>query len=374
MKIGLISGEFPPMPGGVGDFTRRLAENLGEHGHDVQILSRAGSSSDGLNISALRNWGPLCLPAMRGWARRHRLDAVNLQFQTAAYDMSPFIHFTPAALDVPLVTTFHDLRHPYLFPKAGPLRDWIVMRLARSSAGVISTNHEDDRRLIRLPQRRLIPIGSSISKATRESGDITAPFSPVRANEDAFVIGHFGFINALKGIDHLIEAVATLRAEGHDLRLLFIGGRRNTVESRADGLYLDELETRIRRRGLGDIVIWTGYLPDNAAGAQLRAVDLMALPYVDGASYRRSSLIAAIHSGCAILTTAPAVEVEAFAHGCNLWLVEPGSAEALAEAIRRLLRDREQLQTLRAGADRLSARFDWDLIARETIDFFQSLI
>ena len=22
MKIGLISGEFPPMPGGVGDFTR----------------------------------------------------------------------------------------------------------------------------------------------------------------------------------------------------------------------------------------------------------------------------------------------------------------------------------------------------------------
>ena len=44
----------------------------------------------------------------------------------------------------------------------------------------------------------------------------------------------------------------------------------------------------------------------------------MVLPFEDGASYRRSSLIAAIHQGCAILTTEPAHEIETFAHGRNL--------------------------------------------------------
>lgn len=374
MRIGLISGEFPPMPGGVGDFTRSLAEKLREHGQEVHILSRAGSSGEFLNVSSVRGWGAWRLPAIRGWARRHNLDLINLQYQTAAYDMSPFIHFLPAVVGLPLVTTFHDLRYPYLFPKAGRLRDWIVMRLARKSAGVICTNHEDDRRLARLPNRRLIPIGSSIPKASRGSCQSSAPLKPAGTNANAFVIGHFGFINALKGLDDLIDAIAKLRADGLDLRLVFIGGRRNAVESAADAAYHSELEEHIERLGLADAVTWTGYLPDHEVGAWLRAVDLVALPYIDGASYRRSSLMAAIHSGCAILTTAPAVAVDAFAHGLNLWLVTPASVDALENGIRTLMREREQLHRLRAGAAKLSARFDWDAIALDTIDFFQSLV
>ena len=219
MKIGLISGEFPPMPGGVGDFTRSLAERIRDHGHQVHILSRRGSTSETLNVSTLSGWGLGSLPAIRSWARQHSLDIVNLQYQTAAYGMSPFIHFLPAAIDAPLITTFHDLRYPYLFPKAGRLRDWIVMRLARSSAGIITSNQEDDLRLKRLPNRRIIPIGSSIPRANR--GDSVAVTAPWRAPADAnsFLLGHFGFVNAVKGIDYLIEALANLRSAGHDLRL-----------------------------------------------------------------------------------------------------------------------------------------------------------
>ena len=369
MKIGLISGEFPPMPGGVGDYTRRLAERIQAQGHDVHILSRAGSTSEGLKISAVRNWGPGCLPAIRDWTRRQAFDLVNLQYQTAAYDMSPFIHFLPRAIDAPLVATFHDLRYPYLFPKAGPLRNWIVRRLAQTSAGVIATNQEDDLRLSHLPTRRLIPIGSNIPRA-----DDRERSARPSADSDAFVIGHFGFVSALKGVEHLIEAIAKLRAQGLDLRLLFIGGRSNAAGSRADLAFQSALDERIRQLELGGAVTWTGYLPDEAVASRLRAVDLMALPYADGASYRRGSLMAAIENGCAILTTEPAVEVETFAHGCNLWLVAPGSAEALERAIRHLMNDRRQLKRLRIGAAHLRSQFDWDAIARETIVFFRTLI
>ena len=312
--------------------------------------------------------------AIRAWARRHGLDIVNLQYQTAAYDMSPIIHFTQSAISAPLVTTFHDLRYPYLFPKAGPLRGWIVMRLARASAGVITTNQEDDLRLARLPNRRLIPIGSSIRR--RNCNDSAAQSTRWRASADdnAVVIGHFGFVNAGKGSNNLIEALANLRAAGHNLRLLFIGEQRNTVDTEDDAAYLAALENRISRLGLAHSITWTGYLSDTEVASCFHAVDFMALPFTDGASFRRSSLIAALHCGCAILTTQPTVQVDAFEHGENLWLIPPLSSEAIERGILRLMSDRDLLQRLRKGARQLSQRFDWDVIARETIAFFRTVI
>ena len=375
MKIGLITGEFPPMPGGVGDFTRSLAEEFRKQGHEIHILSRQGSTSGTLNISSIRGWGPSSLLAIRAWARQRGLDIVNLQYQTAAYDMSPFIHFAPSAIDLPLVTTFHDLRYPYLFPKAGPLRDWIVMRLARASAGVITTNQEDDLRLAQLPSRRLIPIGSSIRH--RSCSDRDAQRTRWRASVDdnaVVVVGHFGFVNAGKGINNLIEALANLRAAGHNLRLLFIGEQRNTVDTDDDAAYLAALKKRINRLGLADSITWTGYLSDPEVASCFHAVDFMALPFTDGASYRRSSLIAAIHCGCAILTTMPTVQVEAFEHGENLWLVPPLSGEAIERGILRLMSDRDLLRRLRRGARQLSQRFDWDVIVRDSIAFFRTII
>ena len=48
---------------------------------------------------------------------------------------------------VPVVVTFHDLRVPYLFPKAGRLRPAAVTHLARAAAGVIATDPADEAEL-----------------------------------------------------------------------------------------------------------------------------------------------------------------------------------------------------------------------------------
>ena len=374
MKIGIISGEFPPMPGGVGDFTRGLAEHIRAHGHEVHILSRPGSYSANLDVGAVKGWGLGCLPAIRRWVQRLGISIVNLQYQTAAYDMSPFIHFLPDVIGVPLITTFHDLRHPYLFPKAGALRDWIVLRLARRSAGVITTNQEDDLRLRQLPNRRVIPIGSSIPNAIGNGDGPATRRGRARSDDEAFTLGHFGFVKGIKGLDYLLEAMARLRADGHDLRLQFIGGRRNMVDSSEDDTYLASLDSHITYHGLDDLVTRTGYLPQDEVATRFGAVDLMVLPFADGASFRRSSLIAAIHCGCAILTTEPVTPIDCFAHGKNLWLVPPRSASALEKAILALMRDRAKLDQLRKGAAALSARFDWDEIARETVAFFLAVV
>lgn len=372
MKIGLVTGEFPPMPGGVGDFSRILAEQLAGLGHDVQLFSRSGSASESLPLTTTGAWGAGSLARIRSWARQRQLDVVNLQFQTAAFDMSPYIHFLPRILPTPLVTTFHDLRYPYLFPKAGPLRNWIVMQLARSSAGVIATNSEDDERLKGLRRRKLIPIGSNIRARAQQAPDADSKRQEAGANLDSFLLGHFGFVSAGKGIAPLIEAVARLRKAGYDIRLAFIGARRNTVDSGEAAAYLQALDKRLRDLGLAEVVYWTGYLPEAEVATWLRAVDLVTLPYQDGASYRRGSLIAALHQGCAIVTTQPSTRIDAFEHGRNLWLVPRGSSDAIAEALLILMRDRKLLARMRAGARQLSQYFDWDRIACDTVAFYES--
>ncbi|MFW5748744.1 MAG: glycosyltransferase, partial [Chloroflexota bacterium] len=140
LRIGIVAGEYPPMQGGVAAYTRILAGHLADLGHTVFIHAdqRAVETRPDIHLDAVvSRWTRRAVRGVRHWAKEHQLDIVNLQFETAAFGMSPWVHFLPGILrPYPLVTTFHDLLVPYLFPKAGPLRPAIVRRLARRSAGV----------------------------------------------------------------------------------------------------------------------------------------------------------------------------------------------------------------------------------------------
>ncbi len=155
MRIGLVTGEFPPDEGGVGDFTLRLAEALAALGHDVHVITGplrkteyAIRHTPFTVHRAVSSWRWGCWRAVLRVAREQRLDVLNLQYQAAAYGMHPAVHFLPRrSARPPVVVTFHDLRVPYLFPKAGPLRWQAVRLLARRADGVIVTNREDYLRL-----------------------------------------------------------------------------------------------------------------------------------------------------------------------------------------------------------------------------------
>lgn len=374
MRIGMISGEFAPMPGGVGDFTRILAERLQASGHAVHVLTRDGCNSDNLPLHTVTGWGLGCVASIRRWADCAALDIVNLQFQTAAFDMSPVVHFLPATLDQPFVTTFHDLRHPYLFPRAGPLRDWIVWQLAESSDGVIATNDEDAALLKQVDARTVIPIGSNIIASADQRDSRDEWRRRLGANESTFLLGHFGFVSSSKGLDHLITALADLRQTHFDLRLIMIGAEQNPVDNRSDAAYLQRLHARIAELDLSARIHWTGYLPVDDVSACLQAIDLMTLPYLDGASPRRGSLMAAIEHGCAILTTSPSTYAAEFVHGENMWLAPSNSSDALAGAIARLMGHPQLLRQLREGAASLRQRFDWDVIAADTVAYFERVL
>jgi glycosyltransferase involved in cell wall biosynthesis len=367
MRIGIVSGEYPPQQGGIGAYSQILARTLAGQGHSVRVFSRYDALEDHPAVSlttVARRWGPLDLRALAGWAQDNRLDVINIQYQTAAFGMSPWIHFLPEfAGSVPVVTTFHDLLFPYLFPKAGPLRDWIVMRLARASAAVIATNHEDMARLGHLPHTALIPIGSNIMSGVPPDHDRQEQRMRARAATGDLLLAYFGFLNHSKGVDTLISALASLHADDIPARLVMIGGRVGSSDP-TNAIYANRVDEQIERLGLASYVHWTGYVADEAVAAWLDAADVVVLPFRDGASYRRGSLMAAIQHARPIVTTLPAVDIPTFRDGENMLLVPPDQPSVLARALRRVNADAELRQHLAAGAAELRAEFDWERIAR----------
>jgi glycosyltransferase involved in cell wall biosynthesis len=104
----------------------------------------------------------------------------------------------------------------------------------------------------------------------------------------------------------------------------------------------------------------------------LRAVDAVVLPFRDGASFRRSSLMVAIHLGCTIITTQPSVSIPEFEQG-QLLLVKPEDSAELAVAIQSLNDSPELRESLQEKVKSLRQRFDWDAIAQDMLKFYEGL-
>lgn len=386
------------MEGGVGAFTRELAQALAAAGHGLHILTHRDARPEpppGERYGFGRLREPFSLPYGQlhpragrwGWADagllpdlalRYDLDVLNIQYQAAAYNMrSPAINLIPWRLQrlVPTVVTFHDLRVPYLFPKAGRLRRLAVQQMARQAAGVIATNPEDYARLQEMgiqPQRLAqIPIGSNITVHESEAEASLLVRRQLRVRPVDCLLAYFGFLNDSKGANLLVRALARLDERFH---LLFIGGRTGASDSANNQAFLDRLDHLIEELGLGTRVHWTGFLSDAEVSRHFFASDMVVLPYRDGISLRRGTLMAALAHGRPVISTEPTHPSPPLAHRENVWLVPRDDEAALAEAIRQLAAEAEKRERLARGAEDAAAHFTWERIAARTATFYRKIV
>lgn len=315
-------------------------------------------------------------------ARRSGSQAVHIQYQTGAYGMRPTVNALPALLRArwgrPVVVTFHDLLVPYLFPKAGPVREWANKLLALTATACIATNPEDYERLrtwgVQLME--LIPIGSNVPRRPLAGYDRAKWRAGRELPERATVAAYFGFLNSTKGLDDLLRALAALHEKG-DYRLLMVGGGLGSSDP-TNRATAEKLTGLARNLGVQDRLVWTGYLPPEEVSAALLSADFAVLPYADGASFRRGSLLAALEHGLPIVTTTPRGQHDVpgwptLVDGENAMLVPPGDAGALAGAIERLACSPELRERLSAGARELAAFFDWGHIAQKHLELYRGL-
>lgn len=391
MKVCLVTAEYPPMVGGVGDYTERLARELACRGNDVVVMTTA-SAEIGDIPKALRVvpcWDFRTFRLVRDVIDSEQPDLLHIQYQTAAYGMHPAINLLPRRLrrthaQLPVITTFHDLREPYLFPKAGPLRHWVTRQLVLHSAGVVATNAEDFATISRIAGSRsslclkLVPLAPSVPPPgpaddaarahVRESWGIPA---------DGYAVGHVGLLNHTKGVEDVLQAFNLLKAQGLPVRMLMLGEALGAADP-TNRAYQATLLRLARKLGITSDITWTGYLPPAELSRALQALDCCFLPYIDGASYRRTTLLTTLAHGVSVVTTTPNPAAQGgqlpdLENGDSCLLVPPGDFRALADAARRTLTDAALRARLQAGAQRLSARFTWDAVADGTLNFYREV-
>jgi polysaccharide biosynthesis protein PslF len=400
VRVLFITGEYPPMQGGVGDYTREVGLALARLGTNVHVLTRINAGD--IPSSAQTGYDPHVYPVLQrtGWnlfpqstelIRRLDPDAIHIQYQSAAYGLHPAVNYLPWFLrrrrsrNRPTIyVTFHDLRVPYMFPKAGPLRWRAVVDLARYSDAAVVTNPTDYARLTAANTRLAghvepIPIGSNISPVPPVRYDRTAQRARWGCRSDDWLLAYFGFLNANKGGETLVRALAELARAGKPARLLLIGGQVGASDP-TNTAYLAIVKGLIEELGLADCVCWTGFTSPAEVSANLLAADCAALPYREGASLRHGSLMAALAHGLPVITTAaPALrplglatgrDFPALIDGESVRLVPPEDPVALADAVTAVMTDPALRSRLARGALDLARRFEWDAIARQHLELY----
>ncbi len=402
------------MQGGVGDYTRELARGVAELDVEPHIITSAQAVQSPQPESPPPSVAVHPAVEAWGWRSYGTIDTllddvqpaiVHIQYQTAGYGMHPAINFLPLWLrwrrpDIHTIITYHDLRVPYLFPKAGPARWWVTVAPTCWTDAVIVTNAEDWQKLagekekkekreigIRFPfsllsfspfRISLIPIGSNIHPDPPANFDSKAWRARIGIGRDETMLVYFGFLNASKGGETLIRGLGRLIRRGYQCRLVMLGGQVSASDP-TDRAYLKHVEAMIDHLGLDDRVTWTGFVPEEEVSAYLLAADMAVLPYRDGASYRRGSLMAALAHGVPIVTTHPQTTqmvsgLPRLEDGLNVRLVPPDDPDALARAVGRLADDAALRRQLGASARQLSKAFTWGKIADRHREIYDQVV
>ncbi|MEX1021478.1 MAG: glycosyltransferase family 4 protein [Litorilinea sp.] len=368
----------------MGAYTAELGAALVAQGAAVRVLTSTQAGADrppgaddtrrGVQVRpVVAGWGPSIWTSVRRQARDFGAEWIHIQYQTAAFHMNPAVNLGPWGWrrQARVAWTYHDLLVPYLFPKAGAaLRRWITHLPARLCDLPIVTNEGD--RLALAAQgiaAQKSPIGSNIAARAFAPTDVAA-LRQARGYAPAdVVVGYFGFLNRSKGGLTLVRTLDALRHAGLPAHLLMIGERVGASDP-TNYAYLQAVEAEIAQRDLTARVSWTGRLDDADVSAALAVCDVLLMPYTDGVSLRRGTLMAGLAHGCAVVTTFPQSLLPELVDGEHLYYVPPEDPQAAAHAVQRLVTDSRLAQRVRHGARTASQAFRWDTIARQHLEFY----
>ncbi len=262
--ITLVVGSYPPDACGVGDYTSCLAAALAARGHDVEVLvgERWRSASTQAGGRAV----------------------VHLQYPSVGTgaSLAPLWSLIRGAEDL-RVLTLHE------FSQSHALRKLASLAMAFFADVVVANTAIEARaigrwsRSVRRPA--VIPIGSNI------------PTGPTA--ERVIDVVHFGLLGPGKGLESFFELV---ELAPRDWVFAIVGD--SAPQHRR---FADEMADRAARLG----VRWFGRQTDTDTARLLQSARIAYLPYPDGASERRGSLLAALSNGVVVITTdGPATTAE----------------------------------------------------------------
>ncbi len=183
---------------------------------------------------------------------------------------------------------------------------------------------------------------------------------------DAFIVGYMGRLQTMamsKGIDHLIDAIASI--PDRKITLCLVGGPLETAQTLRD--YWQE-------RGLSaDSFLLAGQVTPTEVPVYLAAFDVCAMTFPTTAHFAYYAsplkLFEYMAAGRAIVSSDHPATAEVVRDGESALLVPPENVPALADALCRLYDDPQLRERLGAAAKRESGQYSWQGRARRILNF-----
>jgi glycosyltransferase involved in cell wall biosynthesis len=171
-----------------------------------------------------------------------------------------------------------------------------------------------------------------------------------------------GGLQKLKGVNHVLEALATLRSR-HDFTYVIVG----------DGEESRNLRTLARELELEDRVVFCGRLGREEVPQYFSACDLFILGSLTEGS--GNVLLEAMSSGRPVICTDSGGPPEYVLHGRTGFVVPVGDVQAMAERIRQLLDKPELADSLgEAGRTRMVEGFAYSRKISEILALYESVV
>ncbi|MGW8889012.1 glycosyltransferase family 4 protein [Streptomyces sp. NPDC055749] len=406
LRIALLTYKGNPFCGGQGVYVRHLGRELARLGHSVEVIGAQPYPvlDEGVPLTELpsldlyRQPDPFRTPRpgeFRDWidlaevatmwtggfpepltfslrARRH-LQARRGEFDVI-HDNQTLGYGLLGDLGAPLVTTIHhpitvdrqlDLAAADSRRRRASVRRWYAFtrmqkRVARRLPSVLTVSGSSEQEIVeqlgvRQDRIQVVHIGADT--------DLWSPDASVAEVPGRIVTTSSADV-PLKGLVHLVEALAKLRTENPQAHLVVVGKRAE------DGPVAQAIE----KYGLQGAVEFVKGISDAELVDLVRGAQIACVPSL----YEGFSLPAAeaMATGTPLVaTTGGAIPEVTGPDGETCLAVPPGDAGALAAALGRLLDDPELRARLgAAGRDRVLARFTWARAALGTAELYRQAI
>lgn len=408
MRICIISREYPPDTGwgGIGAYAFQHARALKEAGHDVEVIaltkkemsqdsSHRPGPDDPFPVHVHRAaWGPLleelstvwislpythfalkaCLALWRKFLEVHSAEPFDVVEAPEHLAEALFPAITRVC---PLLIRLHTPHSKFIVERYHNLDTSfdqqllsILERIPMLEADLLSSPSEDLARyvsddtgialssieIVRNPVdcKKFTPEGE---QAIQANGQVTVFFA--------------GRLEERKGIQYLIDAVPMIMKRASNVRFVVVGA--DTQNGPGSSSVLAHLKQKLAQHGLESAVQFINHVPLDQMPAHYRSADICVVPSLyENAPY---TVLEAQASGKPVVGTAAGGSKEYILDGKTGFVVQPRDAQALADAISKLVADESLRKEMGRAAREVSLeKFDRTVIVKEAVASYELAI
>ncbi|MGL6075787.1 MAG: glycosyltransferase family 4 protein [Fimbriiglobus sp.] len=357
-----ITTEYPPHRGGVGDYTANVVAEFERRGENVHVWFPQA-------LSETLVVGERLHPLVGGMSLRN-LWKLHQELNQFPRSRHLFLQYVPhgfgwKAMNLPFVlwlawrvvvsgdrldTMFHEVAYPWV---RRPLHQNLIALLNRVMAFILS--HVSTRLFVSIPGwtkllRRfgvphsksilVLPVPSNIPKSANPDAVVSFRNKFIQG-QSYHLVGHFGTYGPL--ITRLLKPVLTaILSKRADTVIILLGS--GGVSFRKELL----LELPL----LSDRIVAFGEQSQSEIADSLAACDVVVQPYPDGASCRRTTLMASLLNGRAVVTTLGDLSEPVWSEG-HVAAVPVGDIEAFVSEVQKILDNAQHRKTLELAAERI---------------------